>query len=280
SSVNAQPQQASADSGQTLRQLSLEELGRIDVTSASRHAEPIGEAAAAVAVITQDDIRRSGATTLPDALRLITGLQVARANGQTWSVSSRGFSTAAGNKLVVLIDGRSVYTPLFSGTFWDQQDLVLADIDRVEVIRGPAGTLWGANAVNGAINIITRRAEDTQGALVHVDAGTPIAQTEVRYGGAAGEQGDYRVYGKFRRIAPLRFTAGGSSLDEIRSGQGGFRYDRDDTAARNSFTLQGDVYRGAEGLSDRGDIDIGGANLLARFGHTQQSGGQWQAQLY
>ena len=264
----------------TLRQLSLEELGRIDVTSASRHAEPVGEAAAAVTVITQDDIRRAGVTTLADALRLVTGLQVARANGQTWSVSARGFSTAAGNKLVVLIDGRSVYTPLFSGTFWDQQDVVLSDVDRIEVIRGPAGAMWGANAVNGAINIITKRAEDTQGALVHVDAGTPLGQTEFRYGGKSGDAAAYRVYGKFRNLRPLDFTAGGSGLDSIESGQAGFRFDRDDTPNRNSFTLQGDVYRGAESLSDRPDIDVAGANLLARLVHTTASGGQWQAQLY
>jgi iron complex outermembrane receptor protein len=274
------PQVASADQGPAFRQLSLEELGRIDVTSASRHAEPVGEAAAAVTVLTQDDIRRSGVTTLADALRLVTGLQVARVNGQTWSVSARGFSTAAGNKLVVLIDGRSVYTPLFSGTFWDQQDVVLADVDRIEVIRGPAGALWGANAVNGAINIITKRAEDTQGALVQADAGTSIGQTEFRYGGKTDDAGAYRVYGKYRYLRPLQFTAGGSALDSISSGQAGFRYDRDDTAHRNSYTLQGDVYRGAEGLSDRPDIDVAGANLLARIVHTTSSGGQWQAQLY
>ena len=284
--AQAQVQQASSsESSPTLRQLSLEELGKIDVTSASRHAEPVSEAAAAVTVITQDDIRRAGVTTLPDALRLVTGLQVARINGQTWSVSARGFSNAAGNKLVVMIDGRNVYTPLFSGTFWDQQDLVLADIDRIEVIRGPAGALWGANAVNGAINIITKRAEETQGGMVHVDAGTAIGQTEFRYGGLHGDTSAYRVYGKYRYLAPLRFCllpacTGDSALDEISSGQAGFRYDRDDQANRTSFTLQGDAYRGSGGLSDRPDIDVAGANVLARIAHTQPTGGQWQVQLY
>ena len=251
------------------------------MTSASRHAEPVGEAAAAVTVLTADDIRRSGVTTLADALRLITGIQVARINGQTWGITARGFLNAAGNKLVVLIDGRSAYTPLFSGTFWDQQDMVLSDIDRIEVIRGPAGALWGANAVNGAINIITKRASDTQGAMVQVDAGTPIGQAEVRYGSTAGDNGAYRVYGKFRYVGAQLFTSTlDSARDEIRSGQGGFRYDREDPSKRNSFTLQGDVYRGAEGLADRDDIDVAGANLLARVVHTQTSGGQWQAQLY
>src|SRR5947207_1126362 len=265
SSALAQVQSSSADPGQTLRQLSLEDLGRIDVTSASRHAEPVGEAAAAVTVITQDDIRRAGITTLPDALRLVTGMQVARINGQTWSVSARGFSNAAGNKLVVMIDGRNVYTPLFSGTFWDQQDLVLADIDRIEVIRGPAGALWGANAVNGAINIITKRAEETQGGLVHVDAGTPMGQTEFRYGGLQGTAGAYRVYGKYRYLGAQEFAAGGSALDTVSSGQAGFRYDHEDPNNRTSFTLQGDAYRGVEGLSDRPDIDVAGANVLARI---------------
>ncbi|HXD75324.1 MAG TPA: TonB-dependent receptor plug domain-containing protein [Vicinamibacterales bacterium] len=281
--AQAQEQVASTsnDSGQTLRQLSLEELGRIDVTSASRHAEPVGEAAAAVTVITADDIRRAGITTLPDALRLVTGMDVARVNGQTWGVSARGFLTAAGNKLVVLIDGRNVYTPLFSGTFWDQQDLILTDIDRIEVIRGPAGALWGANAVNGVINVITKSASETQGAMVHVDAGSPIGQIEARYGGSAGANADYRIYGKARYLRPLEFAANGASaLDEVQSQQAGFRYDRDDTSKRNSFTLQGDAYRGNGGLADRPDIDIAGANVLARIVHTQASGGQWQAQLY
>src|SRR5262249_22644370 len=150
----------------------------------------------------------------------------------------------------------------------------------IEVIRGPAGALWGANAVNGAINIITKRADETQGAIVHVDAGTPLAQTEFRYGGAGPADRAYRVYGKYRYLAPLRFTAGGSALDDISSAQGGFRYDKDDAMHRNSFTLQGDVYRGAEGLSDRPDIDVAGANVLARLVHTTPAGGQWQAQIY
>ena len=271
---------AAASSGQTLKQLPIEELGKIDVTSTSRHAEPVSDAAAAVTVITQDDIRRAGAVTVPDALRLATGLDVARINGQTWAISARGFNAPGSNKLVVLIDGRSVYTPLFSGVFWDQQDLLLEDIDRIEVIRGPAGALWGANAVNGAINIITKPAAQTQGGLVHADAGTPIGATAFRYGGAAGSSGAYRVYGKFRRLGALTFADGaGSSLDTISGGQAGFRVDVD-KSRRTSMTLQGDVYRGAEGLSDRPDIDVAGANVLGRIIHTASSGAQWQLQLY
>jgi len=191
--VFAQPSPEQTENERTLRRLSIEELANIDVTSASRHAEPVGEAAAAVTVITQDDIRRAGITTLPDALRLATGVQVARINGQTLAITSRGFNAAASNKMVVLIDGRSVYTPFFSGVFWDQQDVVLEDVDRIEIIRGPAGALWGANAVNGVINVITKRASETRGGIVHVDAGNTIGQTEFRYGSSSGANGSYRV---------------------------------------------------------------------------------------
>ncbi len=265
---------------QTLRRLSIEELGKIDVTSASRHAEPIGEAASAVSVITEDDIRRAGITTVPDALRLATGVQVARINGQTWAITSRGFNAAAANKMVVLIDGRSVYTPLFSGVFWDQQDLTLADLDRIEVVRGPAGTLWGANAVNGVVNIITKRAGGAQGGLVQVDAGNTIGQTAFRFGGALGSSSGYRAYGSYRYLGAQRIVAtGASARDTIRSGQGGFRYDAD-RSSRTSLTLQGDGYRGLEGLADRDDIDVAGGNVLGRISHTTSSGDQMQFQAY
>ena len=276
----AQTPSDQAENEHTLRRLSIEDLGKIDVTSASRHAEPVSEAAAAVTVITQDDIRRAGITTLPDALRLASGVQVARINGQTWAITSRGFSSAAANKMVVLIDGRSVYTPLFSGVFWDQQDLVLEDIDRIEVIRGPAGALWGANAVNGVINVITRSADGTKGGMVHVDAGNTIGQAAFRHGGLAGASGAYRVYAKYRFLDAQRFAANGaSSLDTITSGQAGFRYDAD-TSARTAVTFQGDAYKGSEGLADRSDIDAAGGNVLGRVSHTLSSGAQLQLQFY
>jgi len=277
--IAAQAPSADARADQTFSRLSIEDLGKIDVTSASKHAEPVAEAAAAVTVITQDDIRRAGITTLPDALRLVTGVQVARTNGQTWAITARGFNSAAANKMVVLIDGRSVYTPLFSGVFWDQQDLVLEDIDRIEVIRGPAGALWGANAVNGAINIITKRATDTEGGMLRVDAGTAIGQVAVRYGGRAGLNGAYRVYGKLRDVAALDFATGPGAGDDLRSGQGGFRYDAD-LSSRTAVTFQGDIYRGVNGLSVQPDIDVAGGNGLGRITHTLGSGAQMQLQFY
>src|SRR5712691_3008758 len=146
-----------------LADLSLEELSNIEITSVSKHAERLSDAPASVFVITAEDIRRSGATSLPEALRIAPNLEVARVNANSYSISARGFNNTAGNKLLVLIDGRAVYTPLFSGVFWDVQDVVLEDIERIEVISGPGATLWGVNAVNGVINVITRRSQDTQG---------------------------------------------------------------------------------------------------------------------
>src|SRR5262245_53818480 len=166
----AEPAVEAAD----LKSLSIEELMQIDVTSVSRRSEHLSQAAAAVTVITQEEIRRSGATTLADALRLATSLHVARATQGSWAISARGFNSTAADKMLVLIDGRSIYTPLFAGVFWDVQDTLLEDVDRIEVIRGPGATLWGANAVNGIINIITRPAAETQGGLVTAGAGTPL----------------------------------------------------------------------------------------------------------
>ena len=148
-----------------LKRLSIEELMRIDVTTTSRQPEPIGTTAAAISVITGDDIRRAGVTTIADALLLADGVHVARFNNGTWAISPRGFNSNTANKLLVMIDGRTVYSPLFSGVFWNMEDYVLGDIDRIEVIRGPGATLWGANAVNGVVNIITRHSRDTQGTL-------------------------------------------------------------------------------------------------------------------
>jgi iron complex outermembrane recepter protein len=148
---------AEAQTAQDLSRLSMEELVNIEITSVSKRAEPLRNAAAAIYVISGDDIRRAGATSIPDALRLAPNLQVARIDASQYAISARGFNTTTSNKLLVLIDGRSVYTPLYSGVFWDVQDVVLGDIERIEVISGPGGTLWGSNAVNGVINIITRR---------------------------------------------------------------------------------------------------------------------------
>src|SRR5437762_12189923 len=173
-----------------LADLSIEELGNIQITSVSRHAERLSDAPASVFVITAEDIRRSGATSLPEALRIAPNLEVARVNANSYSISARGFNNTAGNKLLVLIDGRAVYTPLFSGVFWDVQDVVLEDVERIEVISGPGATLWGANAVNGVINIITKASGDTQGALLTLGGGRAS-----RFDGVARRAGKIRAYG-------------------------------------------------------------------------------------
>src|SRR2546425_13217388 len=169
----------------------------IDVTLATREPEPVRETAAAISVITADDIRRAGVSTIADAIALADGIHVARFNNGSWAISARGFNITSANKLLVMVDGRTEYSPLFTGVFWHMLDYVLEDIERIEVIRGPGAALWGANAVNGVINIITRHSRDTQGAFVSLGPGTEDrALGEVRYGGAAGNA-TYRVYGKY-----------------------------------------------------------------------------------
>ena len=167
-----------------LTDMSLEALMDIEVTSVSKKPQKQSEAAAAVFVITNDDLRRWGVTNIPEALRRVPGIEVARIDANKWAITSRGFNSRFANKLLVLIDGRSVYTPLFAGVYWDSQDVVLEDVDRIEVIRGPGGTLWGANAVNGVINIITKSAAETQGSLVSLTAGNEVKGIgTVRHGG-------------------------------------------------------------------------------------------------
>src|SRR4051794_5519076 len=185
---------ADEDSAGDLKQLSLEELMDIQVTSVARHSESILQAPASVQVVTRDEIRRSGATSIPEALRLADNLQVAQKNSHDWGISARGFNASLANKLLVMIDGRTVYTPLFSGVFWNDQDYLLEDIERIEVISGPGGTLWGANAVNGVINIITRSAVDTQGMYAEAGGGNRLkAMAGARYGGSFGSGSSYRV---------------------------------------------------------------------------------------
>ncbi|HYS57023.1 MAG TPA: TonB-dependent receptor plug domain-containing protein, partial [Burkholderiales bacterium] len=193
--------------------LSIEELGNIQVTSVSRHAERLSDAAASVFVITGEDIRRSGATRLAEALRLAPNLEVARSSASSYAISARGFNNTIANKLLVLIDGRTVYTPLFSGVFWDAQDVMLEDVERIEVISGPGATLWGANAVNGVINVITRRASDTQGAFAYGHAGDLERGYGARYGGAMGAAGSYRVYGRFFDVFNTSNASGATASD-------------------------------------------------------------------
>jgi iron complex outermembrane recepter protein len=276
----AMPVQATQVEPAELKKLSIEELMEVDVTSVSRRSERVSEAAAAITVITGEDIRRSGVTNLPEALRLVDALHVARFNSGTWAISARGFNIGTANKLLVLIDGRSVYTPLFAGVFWDVQDLLMEDIDRIEVIRGPGAALWGANAVNGVINIITKSAREAQGGLAKLVAGSEDrAIAGLRYSGTLGERTWYRTYVKYRAIDALAFAAGGSAEDPLRSAQGGFRVDGD-RSARDSFSFQGDVYRAASGLFLHEDSKMNGGNILGLWSRRFDKGARLDLRAY
>src|SRR6266700_2966732 len=260
--------------------MSVEDLMNIQVTSVSKRTQKVADAAAAVYVITQEDIRRSGATNIPEALRLVPGVQVARIDENKWAISSRGSNGRFANKLLVLIDGRSVYTPLFSGVYWNVQDVMLEDVDRIEVIRGPGATLWGAHAVNGVINIITKSAKSTQRTLATAGGGTELRGfTGVRYGGAIHDNTYYRGYAKYFNVGastnPL-VTDASDNWDSLRVGF------RSDWAPRgpDSITFQGDIYRSHYGetltvptlnapysdtFANRGGIS--GGNILGRWTH-------------
>lgn len=261
-----------------LADLSIEQLGNIEVTSVSRRAERVADAPASIYVITGEDIRRAGVTSLPEALRLAPNLQVARNSASSYAISARGFNNAIGNKLLVLIDGRTVYTPLFSGVFWDAQDVMLEDIDRIEVISGPGAALWGANAVNGVINVITRPAGSTQGGLVAPGAGNREAGASVRYGGKIGAEGHYRVYGKFFDRDHTERADGAAVRDGWDKGQIGFRADWG--GGIRGFTLQGDAYDGDEEQAQPGKIKISGGNLLGRWNERLAGGSDLRVQAY
>ena len=279
----ATPAQAQSSSSGSLNDLSLEELANLQITSVSRRSERLGDAAASVYVITADAIRRSGASSLPQVLRLAPNLQVAQIDANQYAISARGFNNAIGNKLLVLVDGRTVYTPFYSGVFWDQQDLVLADIDRIEVISGPGATLWGANAVNGVINVITRSARDTQGPLVSIEGGSKEAQALARYGARLGDAGHWRIYAKRLERQDTRTEAGVAVGDGWDERQAGFRYDW--SAADDAVTVQGDAYsakgqtRGAPPLVFT-PLQVGGANLQARWTRQLGAGSALEVQAY
>jgi iron complex outermembrane receptor protein len=261
-----------------LADLSLEQLANIEVTSVSRRAERLSDAAASIYVITGEDIRRSGVTSLPEALRLAPNLQVARTSASGYAITARGFNNSIGNKLLVLIDGRTVYTPLFSGVFWDAQDVMLEDVDRIEVISGPGGTLWGANAVNGVINIITRTAHATQGALVAAGGGNLEAGGSVRYGGKLGADGHYRVYGKYFDRDNTERADGTQVRDGWYNGQAGFRADWG--GGDRGFTVQGDAYSGKLDQAQPGKTTIDGVNLLGRWSERLAGGSELRLQAY
>lgn len=281
-----------ADVGQ-LKGLPLEEILKVQIWTASRKEEPAVETPAAVTVITQEDIRRSGVTSIPEALRLSPGMHVARISSHEWAVSARGFLASAGNKLQVLIDGRSVYSPLFSGVFWDVQDTMFEDIDRIEVIRGPGGTLWGANAVNGVVNVITKDTKETQGTLVTAGGGTEErAFAGVRYGGKISDDAYYRVYAKGFDRDSLALPNGDQAWDDWQKAQGGFRSDWD-VNDQSRLTLQGDAYAGRirdtrltlEPVApfarlENPKTDVKGANVLGRWQRKLSADSDLQFQAY
>ena len=270
----------SAATAAELKALSVEELMNVVVTSVSRRAEPLSHAASAIQVITQEDIRRSSATSLPEALRLASNLQVAQVDSRQWAISARGFNSTTANKLLVLIDGRTIYTPLYSGVFWDVQDVPLRDIDRIEVISGPGATLWGANAVNGVINIITKRPQDTQGLLVSGGGGTALQGFGMaRYGGTAGTALRYRAYAKGFARDDAELPAGSEASDAWHMGQGGFRVEWQPSEA-NRLTLQGDLYGGRMNQAAGGDVDVSGGNAIGRWSRTLSATSDIRLQLY
>ncbi|MGH9529638.1 MAG: TonB-dependent receptor plug domain-containing protein, partial [Terriglobales bacterium] len=290
--LHAQTMQASIGSENPLRQLSLEQLGNIEVTTASKSPEEVWKTPAAVYVITHEDIERSGATSIPEVLRLAPGIEVARIDGDKWSIGIRGFGSRLSRSVLVLIDGRTVYTTLFAGTYWEVQDTLLDDIDRIEVIRGPGGTIWGPNAVNGVINIITKKAKDTHGTLASAGGGN-VEQgfANLRHGGDNGKTLDYRVYGKGFNRGP-EYHSDDQNFDGWRGGQAGFRMDWAKNE-RDNFTVQGDIYDQAAGESVQGTsytppysqiLDgaarLSGGNIMGRWTRTQGEGKDIQVQAY
>jgi iron complex outermembrane receptor protein len=267
--------------GPDITAMSVEDLMNLEVTSVSKRTQKVANAAAAIFVITQEDIRRSGARNIPEALRMVPGLDVARIDENKWAIGARGFNGRFDNKLLVLIDGRSVYTPLFSGVYWDIQDVPLEDIDRIEVIRGPGATLWGANAVNGVINIITKPAEATQSGLVKAEAGSEqLAAGSARYGDRIGNKGYYRIYAKYFDWGSSTNLAGQDAFDGWHQVRGGFRSDWTLSRA-DSLTVQGDLYNSRNGetltvptlsapysatFANAGEYS--GGNLLGRWTHS------------
>src|SRR5213080_4332790 len=266
-------------SAEALKKLSIEELMNLQVTSVSKRPERLSQTASAIQVITQEDIRRSGASSLAEALRLAANLQVAQIDSRQWAISARGFNGSTANKLLVLIDGRTVYTPLFSGVFWDVQEVPLQDIDRIEVISGPGATLWGANAVNGVINVITKDAKDTQGLLLSGGGGSEQRGFgTVRYGGTLGSTVRARIYGRGFDRASTLLPSGQDAADDWHLEQGGFRMDWEASSA-SRVTLQGDLYDGRIAQDSGGDIAVSGGNVMAKWSRTLSERSSLAAQL-
>lgn len=274
-----------------LRRLTLEELGNVAITSVTKEPEQVWRTPAAIYVLTAEDIQRSGATSIPEVLRLAPGVQVSRVDGSDWAVGVRGLAGQFSQSLLVLVDGRSVYTPLFAGVYWGVQDLPLEDVERIEIIRGPGGTIWGTNAVNGVINIITRSADQTQGTLASLTAGTlDHGIGTIRYGGELGNAA-YRVFAR-GAIRGAAHHPGFSDFDEWSLAQSGFRADWR-LSSRDVLRLDGRIYRGEEGrLVEIGYYeppsqtrvedteDVGGGHLGAQYRRQMAPGSDVQVQLY
>jgi iron complex outermembrane receptor protein len=270
----------SASEVTVLKQMSIDELMDLQVTSVSKRPEKWLDAPAAIEVITSEDIRRSGASSIPEALRLAPNLAVVQKGSHSWGISARGFNTELANKLLVLIDGRAVYTPLYSGVFWERQDYLLADLDRIEVISGPGGALWGANAVNGVVNITSKSARDTQGFYAEAGAGTQLEGFGgARYGGRIAPNVFFRVYGKYTDRDAGVLANGTDARDSWHLAQGGFRLDAT-TAAQDTITVQGDIYDSRQGVTLGGSARERGHNLLGRWSRTLAGGSNFALQLY
>jgi iron complex outermembrane receptor protein len=273
---------ADASASDDLTQLSLSDLAKIEVTSVSKTSEVLQRAPAAIYVISHDDIERSGVTSVPEALRLAPNLLVTQTSSSAYVISARGFSGNSNsqnfsNKLLILIDGRSVYTPLYSGIYANTLDVMLEDIDRIEVISGVGATLWGANAMNGVINIITRASYVTQGSFVDAAGGDQEQLGGARFGGRINSDSTFRVYGFGFHRGAMELADGSSAHDGWSKGQAGFRADW--TTEHDSLTVQGDFYRGTENILDESDGSLLGANLVTRYQH-HDAIVDTQAQLY
>ena len=265
----------------------------IEVTSVSKKEQKISQAAAAISVITQEDIQRLGATNIPDLLRMVPGLDVAQINANTWAISARGFNSQFANKMLVLIDGRAVYTPLLGGVSWETLDVPVEDIDRIEVILGPGGTIWGANAVNGVINIITKKATDTLGGVLTTGGGTQNQGSgTARFGAKLGDKGAYRVFAKYLNDNHFPDPSGQNGKDGWHLLHGGFRADTR-LSKQDSRTVEGDLYTGSEGatlvhsdLSTWENVNVprlaalSGGNLLGRWEHTFSGRSDMAVQVY
>jgi len=273
--------------------MSMEELMDVEVTLASKKPEKMSETPAAIYVITAEDIRRSGHQSIPELLRMVPGIQVAKIDSNKWAITARGFNSLYANKLLVLIDGRTVYTPLYSGVYWDVQDVLLEDVERIEVIRGPGGTLWGANVVNGIINIITKNAKDTQGTLVTGGIGTEEKSfSSIRYGDKLGKDAYYRAYAKYFNRDEGVYTDGSNANDRCDALREGFRIDWD-KSKQDHITLQGDFYNGHSGQNTTrtslsspftttfdDNVDVSGWNILSRWKRKYSDTSDMTVQFY